>query len=112
MLRGQPPGKLKPALPPEHDIYQDNLRTELLCPAQRLSRGSGNADNAQALPCQAAAGGPQEQPVVVHNQDPEHRDVNSVPAGAVPRIGASRNRKSRDLTADSAAGKDSQRQHV
>ena len=32
--------------------------------------------------------------------------MNSVPAGAVPRIGASRNRKSRDLTADPVPGKD------
>jgi hypothetical protein len=32
--------------------------------------------------------------------------VNSVPAGAVPRIGASRNRKSCDLTADPVPGKD------
>jgi hypothetical protein len=104
--RGQPPDKLKPALPPEHDVHQHNLRPEFLCSAQRLSRGSSHADNGQALPCQAAAGGLQEQPAVVHNQDPEHRDVNSVPAGAVPRIGASRNRKSRDLTADPVPGQD------
>ena len=65
MLRGQPPGKLKPALTPEHDVHQDNLRPELLCSPQRLSRGSGNADDAQALPFQAAAGGLQKQPVVV-----------------------------------------------
>jgi len=103
---GQPPGKLKPALTPEHDVHQDNLRPELLCSPQRLSRGSGNADDAQALLFQAIAGGLQKQPVVIHNQDTEHRHVNSVPASTVPRIGASRNRKSRDLTADPAAGKD------
>src|ERR1051325_5372248 len=27
---GQAPGKLKPALSPEHDVHQDNLRPELL----------------------------------------------------------------------------------
>ena len=32
--------------------------------------------------------------------------MNSVPAGAVRRIGAGRNRKSRDLTADPVPGKD------
>ena len=48
MACGQLPGKLKPALPPEHDIHQDNLRPQLRCPAQRLSRGRGNADDAQA----------------------------------------------------------------
>jgi hypothetical protein len=42
---GQQPGKLKPILTPEHDVYQDNLRPELLCPPQRLSRGSGNAED-------------------------------------------------------------------
>ena len=34
--------------------------------------------------------------------------MNSVPAGAVPRIGASRNRKSRALTAGPVPGKDRQ----
>ena len=56
VLCGQPPGKLKPALTPEHDIHQDNLRPQLLCSPQRLSRGSSHADDAQALPFQAAAG--------------------------------------------------------
>ena len=98
MARGQPPGKLKPALTPEYDVHQDNLRPELLCSPQRLSRGSGNADDAQALPFQAIAGGLQKQPVVIHDQDTERRHVNSVPACTVPRIGASRNRKSRALT--------------
>ena len=87
---GQTPGQLKPALTPEHDVHQDCLRPELLCSPQRLSRGSGNADDAQALPFQAIAGGLQKQPVVVHNQDTERCHVNSVPAGPVPRIGASR----------------------
>ena len=91
---GQLPGKLKPALTPEHDIHQDNLRPQLLCPPQRLSRGRGNADDTQALPFQAIAGSLKEQPVVVHNQDTEHRHVNSVPVCTVPRIGASRNRQS------------------
>jgi hypothetical protein len=95
VVRGQTPGKLKPALTPEHDVHQDYLRPELLCPPQRLSRGSGNADDAQALPFQAIAGGLRKQPIVIYNQDTEPRHVNSVPACAVPRIGASRNRKSR-----------------
>jgi signal transduction histidine kinase len=34
---GQAPGKLKPALSPEHDVHQDNLRPELLCSPQCLS---------------------------------------------------------------------------
>ncbi len=34
---GQTPGKLEPALTPEHDVHQDNLRPELLCPPQCLS---------------------------------------------------------------------------
>jgi signal transduction histidine kinase len=34
---GQPPGKLKPALSPEHDVHQDDLRPELLCSPQCLS---------------------------------------------------------------------------
>jgi len=55
VVRGQTPGKLKPALTPEHEVHQDNLRPEFLCPSQRLSRGSGNADDAQAFPFQAAA---------------------------------------------------------
>jgi hypothetical protein len=46
---GQTPGKLKPALPPEHDVYQDNIWPQLLCMSQRLSRGSGDADDAQTL---------------------------------------------------------------
>jgi len=33
---GQTPGKLKPALSPEHDVHQDNLRPELLCSLQCL----------------------------------------------------------------------------
>jgi len=99
-------GQLKPALTPEHDVHQHNLRPQLLCPPQRLSRGSGNADDAQALPFQAIAGGLHEQPAVVHNQDTEPRHVNSVPACTVPRIGASRDRKSRDLSADPVPGKD------
>jgi hypothetical protein len=84
---GQSPGKLKPALTPEHDVHQDNLRPELLCPPQRLSRGSGNADDAQALLFQAIAGGLQKQPVVVHNQDTERRHVNSVPAWRCRALG-------------------------
>ena len=99
---GQTPGKLKPALTPQHDVHQDNLRPELRYLPQRLSRGNGNADDMQALPFQAIAGGLQKQLVVVHNQDTERCHVNSVPACAVPRIGASRNRKSRALAADSA----------
>ena len=106
MVRGQTPGKLKPALTPEHEVHQDNLRPEFLCPSQRLSRGSGNADDAQAFPFQVIAGGLHEQPAVIHNQDTEPRHVNSVPASTMPRIGASRNRKSRDLTADPVPGKD------
>jgi hypothetical protein len=101
---GQTPGKLKPALTPEHDVHQDNLRLELLCSPQRLSRGSGNADDAQALPFQAIARGHQKQPVVVHDQDTKRCHVNSIPACKVPRIGASTNRKSRALTADSVPG--------
>jgi hypothetical protein len=66
---GQTPGKLKPALTPEHDVHQDNLRTEFLCAPQRLSRGSGDANDAHSLPFQAIACGTQEHPVVVHNQD-------------------------------------------
>jgi hypothetical protein len=100
------PGKLKPALMPEHDVHQDNLGPELLYSPQRLSRGGGNADDAQALPFQAIAGGLQKQPIVVHNQDTERRHVNSVPACTVPRIGASSNRKSRALTANPVPGKD------
>ena len=97
VICGQPPGKLKPALTPEHDVYQDNLRPEFLCPPQRLSRGSGNTDHAQALLFQAIASGLHKQPVVVHNQDTEPRHVTSVPTCPMPRIGASRNRKSRAL---------------
>jgi signal transduction histidine kinase len=37
VVRGQAPGQLKPALSPEHDVHQDNLRPELLCPPQCLS---------------------------------------------------------------------------
>jgi hypothetical protein len=94
----QTPGKLKPALSPEHDVHQDNLRPELLCPLERLSRGSGNTDDAQASLFQAIAGGLEKQQVVVHNQDPDRRHVTSVPASAVPRIGASRNRPTRSLS--------------
>jgi hypothetical protein len=75
---GQAPGKLKPALTPERDVHQDNLRPELLCPQQCLSRGSGNTDDAQASLFQAIAGSLQEQPVVVHDQDTERRHVTSV----------------------------------
>jgi signal transduction histidine kinase len=96
---GQTPGKLKPALTPEHDVYQDNLRPELLGPLQCLSRGSGNTDDAHASLFQAIAGGLQEQPVAVHDQDTERRHVTSVPASAVPRIGASRNAWCRRLPA-------------
>ena len=78
MVPAQAPGKLEPALIPEHDVHQGNLRPEFFCPAQRLSRGSGHADDAQALPFQAIAGGPQKQPVVVHNQDTERCHMNSV----------------------------------
>ena len=96
---GQTPGKLKPALTPEHDVYQDNLRPELLCPPQRLSRVSGHTDDAQASLFQAIAGSLQEQPVVVHDQDPQRRHVTSVPASTMPRIGASRNARCRRLPA-------------
>jgi signal transduction histidine kinase len=37
VVGGQTPGKLKPALSPEHDVHQDNLRPELLCSPQCLS---------------------------------------------------------------------------
>jgi signal transduction histidine kinase len=37
VVGGQTPGKLKPALSPEHDVHQDNLRPELLCSLQCLS---------------------------------------------------------------------------
>ena len=95
---GQAPGKVKPALASKHDVYQDYLRPELLCSLQRLSRGSDNADDAQALLFQPIAGGLQKQPVVVHDQNTERRHVTSVPASAVPRIEASTNRKGRALS--------------
>ena len=98
---GQTPGQLKPALTSERDVYQDDLRPELLCSPHRLSRGSGDADNAQASSFQPIAGGLQEQRVVVHDEDTERRrHVNSVPASAVRRIRASRNRKRRAPIAD------------
>ena len=37
VVRGQTPGQLKPALSPEYDVHQDNLRPELLCSPQCLS---------------------------------------------------------------------------
>jgi hypothetical protein len=98
------PGKLKPALPSEHDVDQDNIGPQLLCTPQRLSRGSGNADDAQALPFQPIAGGLQEQPAIVHHQDTERRHVTSVPASTVPRIRASRNRKSCGKTGSGRTG--------
>jgi hypothetical protein len=61
VVRGQPPGKLEPALTPEHDVHQDYLRPALPCRPQRLSRGSGNTDDAQASLFQAIAGGLQKQ---------------------------------------------------
>ena len=75
MPRGQPPGKLEPALTCEHDVHQDNLRPELRCLPQRLSGGSGHPDDAQALSFQAIAGGLQKQPVVIHDQDTERRHL-------------------------------------
>ena len=57
MVPGQTPGKLEPALIPEHDVHQDHLRLELLCLPQRLHRGSGNTDNAQALLFEETASG-------------------------------------------------------
>ena len=93
MVCGQTPGKLKPALPAEHDVYQDNLWPEFFCSLQRLSRGSGHTGDAQALVFQAIAGGLQKHSVVVHNQDTERCHVNSVSVCMVPHIGASRNRR-------------------
>ena len=64
----------------------DSLRPELLCLPQRLRRGSGNADNAQALPFEETASGLKKQPAVVHNEDTE-RHVTRVPGVTVPRTG-------------------------
>ena len=79
MVPGQAPGKLEPALTPEHDVHQDNAWPEVLCLLQRLGRGSGNADDTQALLIEEIAGGLQKHWVVVNNEDTESH-VSRLPA--------------------------------
>ena len=77
-MSGQAPGNVEPALIAEGDVDQDDIRPQLRCSLQRLRRGRGNADDAQALPLEESARSLEKQSVVVHDQDTE-RHPNSVP---------------------------------
>ena len=87
---GQAPGNVEPALIAQTDVDQDDFRAELRCSLQRLRRGRGQADDAQALAFQEIPSSLEKQPVVIHNQDTE-RHTNRIPVRTAPCIAASRN---------------------
>ena len=101
---GQAPGNVEPALIAQSDVDQDDIRAELRCSLQRLRRGRGHADDAQALAFQEIPSSLEKQPVVIHNQDTE-RHTNRIPVGTAPCIAASRNPKIRAFAAEPAQRK-------
>ena len=104
LVSGPAPGTHEPALTPQHDVHQHNLRPQLSCSLYCLSRGSGTADHTQALPFQQSARSLKKPPVVIHNQDTE-RHTDSVPARSIPRIAASSHPKICVLAAPLMQGK-------